>query len=177
MFNIGIKKIVAGITSLVIIGGGSAFASHTVTATADEENAYQLVEEAKEDLTEQFTKQIEEIKTTNEEKDKQLAELKQQLDEANKKLQEQSDQETSYTETTTEKNTEDSSNYATHEYVDTTVNNAKEEVQNNTQQQITQELEDRGLHKPTEEEKANIPSSFCAPTPESNVPSTAGNHT
>ena len=148
-----IKKIIIGITSLVAIGGASAFASHTVTATADEENAYQLVQEAKDELTQEFNKQIEEIKTTNEEKDAKIQELQKQLDEANKKLQEQSVKEQSVQERTTEKNTEDEdSDYATHEYVDTTVDSAKQVTKEESVKQAKQEIEEENKRKEDEKE-------------------------
>ena len=66
MLNIGVKKIVAGIASLLVIGGGSAFASHSITATADEVSAQQLVSELREELTSDFNDKLDKIEAENE---------------------------------------------------------------------------------------------------------------
>ncbi|MBE6051901.1 MAG: hypothetical protein E7214_14965 [Clostridium sp.] len=151
MLDTNIKKIIAAILPFVAVGFGSAFASHSLTTKADEKSAAQLVEEAKEELTESFSKQLQEIKTNNEEKDKQIQELQTQLSEANQKLQNKNE-----VKETTEEVKE---NYATKPYVDNKVNSAKQEVKQetkaevkaDTQQQVNEEFNKHGFgeNKPT----------------------------
>lgn len=157
MKKILLYKIAGALVGGSLLVGGSVMATKNVVATANEENVIDLIRQAKEDvkseITEQYKKDLENVKTELntklDEKENEINSLKSQIE--------------------TLSNAQSEVNTSSNEEVDNKINKAKEEVQKQindgdkaVQEQITydnveKDRQEKLKDKPIEEFKEVIP--------------------